>query len=71
MLILFDQCNQGPKHIIFIAKNLSLHKEARLKFDGNKKKDIDIDSDNLYDEPSKLLKINKTKTLINAYLQRS
>ena len=53
MLILFDQCNQGPQHVIFIAKNLSLYTEARLKVDGNKKKDIDIDSDNLYDEPSK------------------
>ena len=53
MLILFDQCNQETQHIMFIAKNLSLHTEARLKVDGNKKKDIDIDLDNLYDEPSK------------------
>ena len=52
MLILFDQCNQETQHIMFIAKNLSLHTEARLKVDGNKKKDIDIDLDNLYDEPS-------------------
>ena len=53
MLILFDQCNQEPQHIMFIAKNLNLHTEVRLKVDGNKKKDIDIDLDNLYDEPSK------------------
>ena len=37
---------------MFIAKNLSLHTRARLKVDENKKKDIDIDLDNLYDEPS-------------------
>ena len=35
---------------MFIAKNLSLHAEARFKVDENKKKDIDIDLDNLYDE---------------------
>ena len=38
---------------MFIAKNLSLHTEATFKVDKNKKKDIDIDLDNLYDEPSK------------------
>ena len=53
MPILFDQCNQEPQHIMFITKNLSLHTEARFKVDENKKKDIDIDLYNLYDEPSK------------------
>ena len=37
---------------MFIAKNLSLHTEGTFKVDENKKKDIDIDLDNLYDEPS-------------------
>ena len=37
---------------MFIAKNLSLHTKARVKVDENKKKDIDIDLYNLYDERS-------------------
>ena len=53
MPILFDPCNQELEGIMFIVKNLSLHKGARFKVDKNKKKDIDIDLDNLYDEPSK------------------
>ena len=53
MLILFDQFNQEPQHLMFITKNLNLRTEARFKVNENKKKDIDIDLDNLYDEPSK------------------
>ena len=53
MPVLFDQFNQEPQHIMFIAKNLSLLAGESFKVDENKKKDIDIDLDNLYDEPSK------------------
>ena len=37
---------------MFIANTLGLPQEVMFKVDGNKKKDIDIDLDNLYDEPS-------------------
>ena len=37
---------------IFIANILGLPPEEMFKVDENKKKDIDIDLDNLYDEPS-------------------
>ena len=37
---------------MFIAKTLGLPQEEMFKVDENKKKDIDIDLDNLYDEPS-------------------
>ena len=37
---------------MFIANTLGLPKEEMFKVDENKKKDIDIDLDNLYDEPS-------------------
>ena len=37
---------------MFIAKTLGLPQEVMFKVDENKKKDIDIDLDNLYDEPS-------------------
>ena len=37
---------------MFIANALGLPKEEMFKVDENKKKDIDIDLDNLYDEPS-------------------
>ena len=36
---------------MFIANTLGLHQEEMFKVDENKKKDIDIDLDNLYDEP--------------------
>ena len=38
---------------MFIANTLGLPQEEMFKVDENKKKDIDIDLDNLYDEPSK------------------
>ena len=38
---------------MFIAKALALSSAVTPKVDENKKKDIDIDLDNLYDEPSK------------------
>ena len=37
---------------MFIANTLGLPQEVMFKVDENKKKDIDIDLDNLYDEPS-------------------
>ena len=37
---------------MFIANTLGLPQEEMFKVDENKKKDIDIDLDNLYDEPS-------------------
>ena len=37
---------------MFIANTLGLLQEVMFKVDENKKKDIDIDLDNLYDEPS-------------------
>ena len=37
---------------MFIANTLGLAQEVMFKVDENKKKDIDIDLDNLYDEPS-------------------
>ena len=37
---------------MFIANTLGLLQEEMFKVDENKKKDIDIDLDNLYDEPS-------------------
>ena len=37
---------------MFIANALGLPQEEMFKVDENKKKDIDIDLDNLYDEPS-------------------
>ena len=37
---------------MFIANTLGLSQEVMFKVDQNKKKDIDIDLDNLYDEPS-------------------
>ena len=36
---------------MFIANTLGLPQEVMFKVDQNKKKDIDIDLDNLYDEP--------------------
>tara|TARA_B100001057_G_scaffold433146_1_gene461838 strand:- start:1134 stop:1250 length:117 start_codon:yes stop_codon:yes gene_type:complete len=38
---------------MFIAKALGLVSKITSKVDENKKKDIDINLDNLYDEPSK------------------
>ena len=38
---------------MFIANTLGLPQEVMFKVDENKKKDIDIDLYNLYDEPSK------------------
>ena len=37
---------------MFVANTLGLPQEEMFKVDENKKKDIDIDLDNLYDEPS-------------------
>ena len=37
---------------MFISNTLGLPQEVMFKVDENKKKDIDIDLDNLYDEPS-------------------
>ena len=37
---------------MFIANTLGLPQEVMFKVDENKKKDIDIDLDNLYDEPT-------------------